>query len=241
MQYPKQFLFETIGIIHSCYTEKFGIPRQPGLADSAEATLELLPPYNRSEAVKGLDAFSHIWITFVFHHVTRQVWKPTVRPPRLGGNQRIGVFATRSTHRPNPLGLSVVELVGIECVNGRVVLQLKGVDLLDGTPVLDIKPYIPYVDNVSQAQAGFADQAPQHQLSVIFSDAAMQSCHRLASRYPKLQSLLVETLALDPRPAYQCESGKRKEYGMRIYGMNIRFRIDGNTAEVIEIEETSDS
>lgn len=234
------YRFDVIGTIHSCYTEKFGIPRQPGLSEAAEATLELLYPFNRPEAVKGMEAFSHIWIAFVFHGVTRQEWKPTVRPPRLGGNQRLGVFATRSTHRPNPLGLSVVELLAIENVDGKVVLHLRGADLLDGTPVLDIKPYIPYADSKHQASAGFADAAPQQQLSVNFSEAAKDACRRLDKRYPKLQALIVETLALDPRPAYQAGSGTGKEYGMSLYGINIRFRIGGNTAEVFEITESKE-
>lgn len=232
-----KFEFDAIGVVHSCYTEKFGIPRQPGLVEAAEASLELIPPYNRPEAVKGLQGFSHIWITFVFHGVTREAWKPTVRPPRLGGNQRIGVFATRSTHRPNPIGLSVVELLGIECTDGRVLLRLKGADLLDGTPVLDIKPYIPYADSVPEANAGFADEAPQRLLNIDFSEEALTICHRLAGRYPQLQALIVETLALDPRPAYQTDSGKRREYGVRLYDLNIRFRVEGETAEVIAIEE----
>ena len=231
------FHFETIGIVHSPYREKFGIPRQPGLSKAAEASLELLPPYNRPEAVKGLEGFSHIWIAFVFHGVKREEWRPTVRPPRLGGNLRIGVFASRSTHRPNPLGLSVVELSRIETAEGKVVLHLKGADLLDGTPVLDIKPYIPYVDSIPEAVAGFADEAPQQRLNIRFSEAAKQSCQQLAERYPRLQSLISETIALDPRPAYQAMSGQRREYGVSLYELNIRFAVEGTEAEVIAIEE----
>lgn len=233
------FHFETIGIVHSCYSEKFGIPRQPGLSRAAEASLELLPPYNRPEAVKGLEGFSHIWISFVFHGVKREEWRPTVRPPRLGGNQRIGVFASRSTHRPNPIGLSVVELSRIETAEGKVVLHLKGADLLDGTPVLDIKPYIPYVDSIPDALAGFADEAPQQRLSVRFSEAARQSCQQLAAHYPRLQTLISETIGLDPRPAYQAQSDKHREYGVSLCGLNIRFAVEGKTAEVIAIEEGS--
>lgn len=231
------FQFESIGIVHSCYSEKFGIPRQPGLVDAAEATLELLPPYNRPEAVKGLEGFSHIWLTFVFHGVKREEWRPTVRPPRLGGNLRIGVFASRSTHRPNPIGLSVVELVKVETGEGKVVLHLKGADLLDGTPVLDIKPYIAYVDSVPESLAGFAEEAPQPHLRVRFSDEAMASCRRLEGRYPRLQLLINETIALDPRPAYQARREQLREYGVSLYGLNIRFSVEGTEAEVIAIEE----
>ncbi len=231
------FQFESIGIVHSCYSEKFGIPRQPGLVDAAEATLELLPPYNRPEAVKGLEGFSHIWLTFVFHGVKREEWRPTVRPPRLGGNLRIGVFASRSTHRPNPIGLSVVELVKVETGEGKVVLHLKGADLLDGTPVLDIKPYIAYVDSVPESLAGFAEEAPQPHLRVRFSDEAMASCRRLEGRYPRLQLLINETIALDPRPAYQARREQLREYGVSLYGLNIRFSVEGTEAEVIAIKE----
>lgn len=236
MQEPTQFQFDAIGIVHSCYTEKFGIPRQPGLISAAEATLELLRPYNRPEAVKGLDGFSHIWLTFVFHGIKREQWRPTVRPPRLGGNQRLGVFATRSTHRPNPIGLSVVELSGIECSAGKVLLRLKGADLLDGTPVLDIKPYIPYVDSVADASAGFAAEEPQTRLEVHFSEEAQVACDLLRTRYPQLRQLIIEVLAQDPRPAYQAERDERREYGFQLYDRNIRFRVAAGCAEVLSIE-----
>jgi tRNA (adenine37-N6)-methyltransferase len=229
----KTFQFDPIGLIHSPYREKFGIPRQPGLV-AAEATLELLSPYDRPEAVKGLEGFSHIWISFVFHGVKRSEWKPTVRPPRLGGNERVGVFASRSTHRPNPLGLSVVELTGIDTANGKVVLTLKGADLLDGTPVIDIKPYIPYADNIADARGGFADKAPEPLLKVVFSAAAEQQCMEQLSDYPGLRQLIIEVLAHDPRPAYQAEEGR--EYGVLLYDCNVRFRVSGNIAEVVTIE-----
>jgi len=235
MNESMKFQFEAIGIVHSCYTEKFGIPRQPGLVE-AEASIELLPPYNRAEAVMGLEGFSHIWVSFVFHGVKRDQWRPTVRPPRLGGNARLGVFATRSTHRPNPLGLSVIELGGIDCSEGKVVLQLKGADLLDGTPVLDIKPYIPYVDSVPHASAGFAPEPPENRLEVAFSDEAEDVCDALCERYPQLHKLITDVLAQDPRPAYQVEQGGRREYGFKLYDLNIRFSIDGRRACVLSID-----
>jgi tRNA (adenine37-N6)-methyltransferase len=135
--------FTPIGIVHSPFKEKFGVPRQPGIATAARATLELLPPYDREEALEGLSGFSHVWLVFVFHATAAQGWQPSVRPPRLGGNVRVGVFASRSMFRPNPIGLSVVELEGYGREDGRLVLHVKGADLIDGTPVLDIKPYIP--------------------------------------------------------------------------------------------------
>jgi len=140
------FTFAPIGVIHSCFKEKFGIPRQPGLVPAARAVLELLPPYNRQRRCAGWRVFSHIWVSFVFHACWTSRGNRPVRPPRLGGNRRLGVFATRSTHRPNPIGLSAVELERIETGSGQVLLHLKGADLMDGTPVLDIKPYLPYSD-----------------------------------------------------------------------------------------------
>lgn len=237
MATQETYQFDVIGIVHSCYTEKFGIPRQPGLVTAATATLELLPPYNRPEAVKGLEGFSHIWLSFIFHGVKREQWRPTVRPPRLGGNERLGVFATRSTHRPNPLGLSVVKLAGIDTSGGQVVLQLQGADLLDGTPVVDIKPYIPYVDSVPDAHAGFAAEAPPTQLEVSFSDDAEATCRTLEFHYPHLRELIAEVLAQDPRPAYQAQKSEGREYGFQLYDLNIRFRVNGQQAVVISVSK----
>lgn len=227
--------FEAIGIVHSPYTEKFGIPRQPGLVD-APATLELLPPYNRVEAVKGLEGFSHLWLTFVFHAVKREQWRPTVRPPRLGGNERVGVFASRSTHRPNPIGLSVVKLEGIDASGGSVVLQLNGCDLLDGTPVLDIKPYIPYVDSIPDAEAGFAPSPPGATLVVSFTSEATEALQRYAGEYPGLEALIRGVLAQDPRPAYRSGEEGEREYGVLLYGLNVRFVVREGCAEVIALE-----
>lgn len=153
----KTYCLNPIGTIHSCFKEKFTIPRQPGLVKQAKATLELIEPYNRKEAVRGLEEFSHIWVVFVFHkNESRGQWKPTVRPPRLGGNKRVGIFASRSPHRPSPIGMSAVKLEGIEESKDKILLHLSGVDLLDGTPVLDIKPYIGYADSIEDSYDGFA-------------------------------------------------------------------------------------
>ncbi len=207
---PNHYQFEPIGYIRSCFKQKFGIPRQPGLAPAAHATLELLPPYNRSEALKGIDGFSHLWIQFVFHQTADEGWRPTVRPPRLGGNTRIGVFATRSTHRPNPMGLSVVELRGVNETTSGCSLELGAVDLLDGTPVLDIKPYLPYSDALPDAKTGFAPISPE-ETPVHFSPAATRYCIEYeAERGRPLRALIEQVIGQDPRPAYlQRKPGRR--------------------------------
>lgn len=228
-----QYSLDVIGMIHSCYKEKFAIPRQPGLVGVETATLELLPPYNRPEVVKGLEGFSHIWISFLFHGVKAGKWSAMVRPPRLGGNERMGVFATRSTHRPNPLGLSVVELAAIEASDQAVCLHLVGADLLDGTPVVDIKPYVPYVDSIPDARGGFAGTAPDRELTVVFSETAKKQLAHNAVQYPLLESLISETLCYDPRPAYKRHSNGTG--GVRLYHFDVRFEISGASLQVVEI------
>ena len=225
------FTFTPIGVIHSCFKEKFGIPRQPGLVPAARATLELLPPYNRAEAVRGLEDFSHIWVTFVFHACLGEVWKPTVRPPRLGGNRRLGVFATRSTHRPNPVGLSAIELERIEVEPGSVLLHLKGVDLMDGTPVLDIKPYLPYSDVIPGATGGFATEAPDALFEVSFSQAALDRC----ATVPDLELLIRQILSQDPRPAYYGKSDGERIFGMKLFDLDVRWQTNGMAVLVTDI------
>ncbi|BAK78548.1 protein of unknown function [Pseudogulbenkiania sp. NH8B] len=224
------YTFTPIGLIRSPFKEKFGIPRQPALAKSARMTLQLLPPFDQPDTVRGLEAFSHVWLQFVFHDTLARGWSPLVRPPRLGGNAKVGVFASRSTHRPNPLGLSLVPLLGIDTTDG-VTLRLAGADLLDGTPVLDIKPYIPFVEAVPDALGGFVD-GPPPTLTVRWSDTARQ---QLASQpaAPELAALIEEVLAQDPRPAYQDDP--ERVYGVRLYHSNVRFRIAAGVAEVLEI------
>ena len=222
---------EPIGIIHSCFKEKFGIPRQPGLVDAAEATLQLLPPYNRTEAVRGLEGFTHVWLIFGFHATAEQGWRPTVRPPRLGGNARVGVFASRSTFRPNPLGLSVVRLTGIDC-SGGVVLKLAGVDLLDQTPIFDIKPYLPYADALPNAEGGFAPENPESAVIVSFSATAERQLASLATERPRLRQLICELLAYDPRPAYRGDNDASRDYGVKLHDLDVRWRMSGDRAEV---------
>jgi tRNA (adenine37-N6)-methyltransferase len=205
-----------IGIIRSCFKEKFGIPRQAGLVKSATATLELLPPYDINDALRGIEGFSHLWILFVFHESVCEKFQPMVRPPRLGGNQRVGVFASRSPFRPNPIGLSVVGLDGVR----GTTLNLTGGDFLDGTPVLDIKPYIPYADSIPDADGAFAGQAPQPQNRVLFSPGAEAVFRTLE---PPRQQLIRDVLGYDPRPAYQADDPARL-YGTRLFNLDIRWR-----------------
>jgi len=215
---------ETVGIIHSCFTEKFGIPRQPGLVKSAVATLELLQPYDREEMVRGLEGFSHIWLQFLFHETVAEGWKPTVRPPTLGGKRRLGVFSTRSPHRPNHLGLSVVRLEEIRLTEGRPVLVLSGVDLLDRTPVLDIKPYIPYCDRVDSAATSYAD-GKLAVSNVLVADQPKAFCAGyLDATGRDLEILIVEVIRHDPRPASQ--RGRRSEFGMTLWDVNVRWSVD---------------
>lgn len=223
--------FKPIGVIRSCFTDKFGTPRQPGLVESASAVFELLPPYNQPDALRGLDAFSHVWIVFVFHQSVQTEWKATVRPPRLGGNERIGVFASRSNFRPNPIGLSVVEL---QAVNGTS-LKLGGGDLLDGTPVLDIKPYVPYADSLPHAQGAFAHGAPERINSVAFSADIEQRLEQLGTdERPALRQLIVDMLSFDPRPAYRPDEPDRI-YGTKVFDLDVKWMHSGNRIEVIQV------
>jgi len=225
------YQFETIGLVRSPYKEKFGIPRQPSLAPAAEICVELLPPFNHPDSVRGLLDFSHVWISFVFHETLGRGWQPLVRPPRLGGNAKVGVFASRSTHRPNPLGLSLVELRGLDLQDG-VRLHLAGADLLDGTPVLDIKPYIPFVESRPTARGGFVDGPPPC-LKVQWNPLALQQLSSLHKAPPQLAALIEQVLAQDPRPAYQ--NDPQRIYGVRLYDFNIRFQIRDMQVEVLEI------
>jgi tRNA-Thr(GGU) m(6)t(6)A37 methyltransferase TsaA len=216
------FTFPAIGIIHSCFKEKFGIPRQPGLAPLACAQLELLPPYNDRDALDGLEACSHIWVQFVFHANKRDQWKPKVKPPRLGGNKSLGVFATRSPTRPAPIGLSVVRLEGIEESEGKLFLNLSGVDLLDGTPVLDIKPYVPYVDLVPEAINSFAAAAPGL-TPVKFSNDTAAFCNDYRQKHSiDLTNLIRQILQQDPRPQYQ-EPESERIYGMKLLDVDVQW------------------
>jgi tRNA-Thr(GGU) m(6)t(6)A37 methyltransferase TsaA len=230
-----EFAFAQIGVIRSPWKEKFAVPRQPGLVQDGGGELHLQPPYNQPEAVRGLEAFSHLWLLFVFHQTMEGGWRPTVRPPRLGGNARMGVFATRSTFRPNPIGMSLVELKGIRIEKQQVILQLGSLDLVDGTPVVDIKPYLPFAEALPHAQAGFAQAAPAADMPVRFSALAQQQLHQ-QSRYPNLARFISEVLAQDPRPAYRQGETQAREYAALLMDFNVRWRIDDAGTEVIAID-----
>jgi len=234
------FNFTAIGSITSCYKEKFGIPRQPNLVSSAQAELILNQTFTE-ESVRGLDDFSHIWISFVFHasFTTRQAqdWKPMVRPPRLGGNKKVGVFASRSMFRPNPMGLSVVELVGIDYRKSGVVLKLRGSDLMDGTPVLDIKPYLPYVDAIPKAKGGFAQNNPEIKYVVEFSEKAKHESQQASERLTQnIELLIQQILQLDPRPSYQQSTDESRVYSMRLCDFDLKWvYLDDNKIKVLAL------
>jgi tRNA-Thr(GGU) m(6)t(6)A37 methyltransferase TsaA len=220
-----------IGFVRSCFKEKFAIPRQPQLAPAARGVLELIPPFDQAHALDGLEQVSHVWLLFLFHQALEAEPRLRVRPPRLGGNRMVGVFATRSTHRPNGIGQSVVRLERIE--PGR--LHLSGIDLLDGTPVLDIKPYVPYADAVADASNGLANDAPEL-IAVRWTETSLQQARGEALRLKEpLQELIEQCLAQDPRPAYQTPAPERR-YGTRLWDVEVRWHYpDPASITVVEV------
>lgn len=231
------YTFDAIGTVHSCYTEKFGIPRQSGLAPAARATIEFFPPYGAPDAFTGLEQSSHIWLEFIFHRFKPAPFRPRVRPPRLGGNRTLGVFATRSPNRPNRLGLSVVRLDRIEIHRGQVRLHISDHDLLDGTPVLDVKPYIPYADALAHATNHLAPEPPAR-LAVRFSPDAARACRIHSKRLGQdLTGLITQLLAQDPRPQYQKPDPARR-YAMALLDIDIAWRYEaGNQPLEIVVED----
>lgn len=227
-----KFSFEPIGFIHSPFKQKFGIPRQSGLVPEIKATLELVPPYNNPDAVVELEGYSHIWLQFVFHQAIREQWQPRVRPPRLGGNRSVGVFASRAPFRPNPIGLSLVRLERVIAEEESVSLELSGVDLMDGTPVLDIKPYLTYSESIPDAISGFASIPPDTRLRVRFSRLAESQLGQMEDS-ADLRQLIIKTLELDPRPAYAEEDGRI--YGFHLYDFDLRWQMDGDEVVVVEL------
>jgi tRNA-Thr(GGU) m(6)t(6)A37 methyltransferase TsaA len=207
------------------------------LVPSAEAVLELLPPWNRPDALRGLEGFSHIWILFLFHRAMGSGRRTTVRPPRLGGNRRTGVFAARSPFRPNPVGLSAVELRGIEQQCDRLVIHLGGADILDRTPVLDIKPYLPYADCLPEASGGYAADRPAGSGTVHFSETAEARLLQLSpERRTQVRRLIRQVLALDPRPAYLEGNRDRCDFGTRLLEFEVRWRVLADGVVVLSIE-----
>ena len=222
---------EPIAYIRTDFPEKFGIPRQSGLAESLTGRIVFEPKYRNVEALRGLEGFSHLWLIWEFSANRRIAgeWQPTVRPPRLGGNQHMGVFATRSPFRPNPLGLSCVEFAGIDydATDGPAVL-VRGADLMDGTPIYDIKPYIRYADSRPEAVCGYVDSLDESLLDVVVPESVAAQINDKA----KLQAL-VETLKLDPRPSYHNDPARI--YGLSFSGFNVRFTVSGRTLTVISL------
>lgn len=237
------FTFSPIGYIRSPYTDKFGIPRQPGLVTAAEARLELLPSFARGEAFKGIDGFSHCWLIFVFHDDCLDAgWRPTVRPPRLGGRARVGVFASRAPYRPNPIGISAVEHLGLERTHTGLALRLRGLDLLDGTPVLDIKPYVPYADALPQARSGFATEGGSGGWTVEFSaaaDAQIRAADPEGIR--QLRLLIAQVLAQDPRPGYMDRYPERDWFRLRLYDREVTWQVRGRVACVTSVQACNGS
>lgn len=218
-----------IARMHSDFSSKFGIPRQSGLVQQLESTIVFEPAYRNADALRGIEGFTHLWLIWQFSEAVRQDWSPTVRPPRLGGNTRMGVFATRSPFRPNNLGLSCVQLLGVETTQDvGTVLHVGGADLLDGTPIFDIKPYIPYADCHPEATGGFTDSAGDFLLSVDFPP-------NLLNRLPAgKREAAAAVLSHDPRPSYQRTPGR--VYGLSFAGYDIRFTVEENHLQVLDVQ-----
>ena len=223
----QEFSMNVIARIRSDFATKFGIPRQSGLVDALEATIVFEPEYRNADALRGLEGFSHIWLVWVFDQAARPTWSPTVRPPRLGGNARMGVFATRSPFRPNPIALSCVRLAGMEETAEGTVLRIRGADLMDGTPILDIKPYIPYADCHPEALGGFAAAPAGETLEVIIPEA-------LLARVPEnRREALRGVLAQDPRPHYHDDP--ERVYGFGFGGMEVKFTVEEKVLTVRDV------
>ena len=219
-----------IAHIHSDFSTKFGIPRQSGVVESLQAEIVFAPEFRSREAVRGLDGYSHIWLIWEFSENVDAPWSPTVRPPRLGGNVRMGVFATRSPFRPNPIGLSCVRLERVDFTDPRgPVLHVAGADLMDGTPIYDIKPYIPYADCHPDAQAGFTAQLDERMVTVECPPELLQKVPA------ETQDALLAVLSHDPRPSYQHDP--ERVYGMAFAGWNVRFRVQEKVLTVCEVEQ----
>ena len=231
---PNKLSFHIIARIHTDFATKFGVPRQSGLVAPLQAEIVFEPAYRSADAVRGLDEFSHLWLIWQFSEAVRETWSPTVRPPRLGGNRRVGVFATRSPFRPNAIGLSSVALERVELTADRgPVLHVLGADLMDGTPILDIKPYLPYTDCHPEAAGGFTDRTPRQTLQVEFPEA-------LLARVPETRrEALRGVLACDPRPSYQNDPAR--VYGFGFAGLEVSFRAADGVLTVVDLRPAQDA
>ena len=225
----EQSTFSVIARMHSDFDQKFGIPRQSGLVEELESTIVFEPEFRNPDALRGLEGFSHLWIVWEFSKARREGWSPTVRPPRLGGNQRLGVFATRSPFRPNPIGLSCVKLVGVEQTEEHGwVIRVAGADLLNGTPIYDIKPYLPYADCKPEAVGGFASAPKEATLTVHIPDEFVEKIP--AEKVDAVRGVLAQ----DPRPSYQDDPDR--VYGVAFGGMEIKFKVEGDNLTVCGVE-----
>ncbi|MGN1008427.1 MAG: tRNA (N6-threonylcarbamoyladenosine(37)-N6)-methyltransferase TrmO [Butyricicoccus sp.] len=220
---------KTIAHIHTDFPTKFGIPRQSGIVDALKAVIVFTPEYRNPDALRGLEDFSHLWLIWEFSEAVRDTWSPTVRPPRLGGNKRMGVFATRSPFRPNALGLSSVQLDSIDLhTPDGPVLHVSGADLMDGTPIYDIKPYLPFADSHPDARQGFTAQTQDYALTVDFPAALLEQVPA------SLRDGLIGTLAHDPRPSYQ--NDPERVYYLEFADLEIGFRVDRLTLTVCQVQ-----
>ena len=215
-----------IARIHNAYDGKFGVPRQSGLVEQVVSTIVFEPDFRVAEALRGIEEFSHLWLIWAFDRTEREDWSPTVRPPRLGGNQRVGVFATRSPYRPNAIGLSCVKLLGVEKNSDGTVLKVAGADLMNGTPIYDIKPYLPYTDCRPEATGGFTDRTVKRTVRVEIPDGIASEMS------PEDLDALRAVLQEDPRPAYQDDP--ERVYAFEFGGRNIRFRVKDGVLYVIQ-------
>jgi len=224
----QELTFKIIARIKSDFREKFGIPRQSGIVQSLRSTIRFEPEFRNADALRGLEGFSHLWIMWIFSENIRSTWSPTVRPPRLGGNKRLGVFATRSSFRPNPIALSCVKIeqINLDGAEGPEII-VSGADLMDGTPIVDIKPYLPYTDAHPEAMGGFADAVRQIKLHVKETDVL-----RKVSKDKR--SALIEVLEQDPRPAYQ--NDPERTYGFTFANYEIKFKVQDDELEVVSVE-----
>lgn len=242
MQSFDEITFKVIARIRSDFPDKFGIPRQSGLLKNLHSTIVFEPEFRNTDALRGLDGFSHLWLLWIFSENVRDTWKPTVRPPRLGGNTRLGVFATRSSFRPNPLAMSCVKIEKINLTGENAPsITVSGADLMDGTPIVDIKPYLPYADSVPEATGGFAEAVRFKKLEVEFAaeaqavlDGTELAPDAAGVKFPaEKKAALVELLSEDPRPAYQRSADRI--YGIRFAGFEIKFQVQGDHLTVVAI------
>ena len=226
-----------IAHIETPFSQKFGIPRQGNLAAGVLGIIRFEPEFCNPDYLRGIEQFSHLWITFGFHQHEGKQPSPLVRPPRLGGNKKLGVFATRSSFRPNGLGLSVVEIKGVQSNDNQLILKVAGVDMLNHTPVFDIKPYIPYADAFPQALSGFAANEPQRVFSVSYSNGANQELAIWQMHYPQLPHILKTVLEADPRPAYKANNADPKHYKIQLFDLDIEWKVEEQLITVLSIQQ----